>query len=38
LVIVVNLCSARGDFGLREVAHGIAQGVDVFTELKVQAG
>jgi hypothetical protein len=35
---MVNLCSTRCNFGLREVAHGVAQGVDVFTELEIQAG
>jgi hypothetical protein len=35
---MVDLCGTGRDFGLRKVAHGVAQGVDVFTELKVQAG
>jgi hypothetical protein len=34
----VDLGRARGDLGLREVAHGVAQGVDVFAKLEVQAG
>jgi hypothetical protein len=37
LVVVVDLCGTGGDFGLGKVAHGVAQSVDVFTELKVQA-
>jgi hypothetical protein len=34
---MVNLCCTGGDFGLCEVAHSVAQGVDVFTELEIQA-
>jgi hypothetical protein len=37
LVVMVDLCGAGCDFGLCEVAHGIAQSVDVFTELEIQA-
>ena len=37
-VVFVNLGGARGDFGLRKVAYRIAQCVNVFTKLKVQAG
>jgi hypothetical protein len=35
---VVYLCSARRNFGLRKIAHGVAQGIDVFTQLEIQAG
>jgi hypothetical protein len=38
LVAAVGLGGQRGDLGLCKVAHGVAQGVDVFTELEVQAG
>ena len=38
LVLVVDLGRARGDLGLGEVAHRVAQGVDLFTELEIQAG
>jgi hypothetical protein len=34
---MIDLCGTGRDFGLCEVAHGVAQGVDVFTELKIQA-
>ena len=38
LVVAVDLGRARGDLGLGEVMHRVAQRVDVFTELEIQAG
>jgi hypothetical protein len=38
LVAAIDLGRARRDFGLCELAHGVAQGVDVFTELEIQTG
>ncbi len=38
LVVAVDFGRAGGDFGLGKVAHRVAQSVDVFTELEVQAG
>ena len=38
LVAAVDLGGARRDLGLREVAHRVAQRVDVFAELEVEAG
>jgi hypothetical protein len=35
---MVDLRSAGRDFGLRKITHGVAQRVNVFTELEVQAG
>jgi hypothetical protein len=37
LVVAVNLGRAGRDFGLGKVAHGVAQGVDVFAQLEVEA-
>ena len=37
LIAAVYFGSAGGNFGLRKAAHGIAQGIDVFTQLKVKA-
>ena len=37
-VVFVNVCGARCDFTLRKVAYRVAQRVNVFAELKVQAG
>jgi hypothetical protein len=34
---MVDLCGAWSDFCLCEVAHGVAQGIDIFTELEIQA-
>jgi hypothetical protein len=38
LVAAVGLRRARGDLGLGEGVHGVAQGVDLFAELEIQAG
>ena len=38
LVELVDLSGAGRDLGLRKFAHRVTQGVDVFAELKVQAG
>ena len=38
LVVLVDLSGARCDLGLCKFAHRVAQGVDVFAKLKVQAG
>ena len=38
LVRLVDLRRAGGDLGLCEFAHCVAQGVNVFTELKVKSG
>ena len=38
LVAAVDLGGARGDLGVGEGAHRVAQRVDVFAELEVQAG
>ena len=38
LVAAVDLGSARGNLCLGKVAHGIAQGINVFTKLEIQAG
>ena len=37
-IALVDLCGAWRNLGLGKVAHGIAQGVDVVTELMVEAG
>jgi hypothetical protein len=34
---MIDLCGAGSNFGLSEVAHSVAKGIYVFTELKVQA-
>jgi hypothetical protein len=38
LVAAVDLGGARGDFGLGKIAHGVAQRVNVFTQLEVESG
>jgi hypothetical protein len=38
LVGSVDLSGAWRDFGLCELAHGVAQGIDVFAELEIQSG
>ena len=38
LVGSVDLCRTRGDLGLGKVAHRVAQCVNVFAELEVEAG
>jgi hypothetical protein len=38
LVAAVDLGRARSDLGLREIAHRVAQRVNVFSQLEVEAG
>ncbi|MDT4822676.1 hypothetical protein FQZ97_558830 [compost metagenome] len=38
LVAAVDFCGARRDLGLREIAHRVAQHVQIFAQVEVQAG
>jgi len=37
LVVAIDFGGAGGDFGLGKVTHRVAQGIDVFTKLEIQA-